>query len=449
MKHTNTQTHKLKFLKDLFYRSLSFSALILLLWSCQEELAGDVDPDRQAQLVQNQLQTNGIKDKLASKIAQNLAASLDNPLVLDFIKTKADEKFDGDFNFLIEATRDEALATSDADNNKRTTTFGAVVAGVDGSNKRSLEDANSMLDSLAAFYPLAQVFIPEFSSENFRTSGQDYLVAYIPISYDDVIPAYDKDGNLHELSSEVEPTVPVIVIKENERLTVIPKENNTSSRVLTCPILADAVFSNTSNNYYNTGDVYDSQNLCIGDSGGGSGSGSSCDRDSNTSKDKVYRMKFNDMAALRHANEWFDGGQELELTITFAQPNGAITNAKKFWAGSDSDFKDCGVFNCNTQWFYLGDSEVVTWNESTYGNAMSYIWIEKDSGNTTEISSSFTTTFKLPNGGSSSTTIGAKASSTDESEELAVWIVEYCDSTTGNGYEYGGSGAYIKWNVRQ
>ncbi|MDN3203974.1 hypothetical protein [Algoriphagus sediminis] len=34
-------------MKDLFYRSLSFSALILILWSCQEELTGDVDPSSQ------------------------------------------------------------------------------------------------------------------------------------------------------------------------------------------------------------------------------------------------------------------------------------------------------------------------------------------------------------------------------------------------------------------
>ncbi|WP_075348952.1 hypothetical protein [Algoriphagus marinus] len=429
------------------------SIVSISFWACQEEITGDTDPSLASKTENVLLATNSIKDQLASKVAKNIAASLGDPMVLDFMKEKANERFDGDFNFLIENTKDESLNVGFDDVNKRSRSFGSIVSGINLSDKRLSDTVDSFLDSIARFHPLLQVFVPEFSEENFRTQGTDYLVAYIPRKIKNgVIPAYDKNGNYHELSSTEIPEIPVIVIKENERVTAIPKGNNASNRILDCPILAGAIFENDYNSYYYTEDVYYSQNLCIG--GGGPVDGApvnpTCDRDSNSGKDRLNRLKFNSMQDFRDVNEWFDGGQEIEVTITFAISNGNISSVKKFWTGSDSDFKDCGLFNCNTQWFYLGNAEIVTWNPTTYGDAMLYVWIEKDPGDPIELSNTFSSSFPGVGGAPGtnfSTTV--KQTITDEDDELGEAIVEYCDQTTGDGNEYNSVVGRIRFKVKQ
>jgi hypothetical protein len=42
------------------------------------------------------------------------------------------------------------------------------------SDKRLSGTVDGFLDSIARFHPLLQVFVPEFSEENFRTQGTDY-----------------------------------------------------------------------------------------------------------------------------------------------------------------------------------------------------------------------------------------------------------------------------------
>jgi hypothetical protein len=235
-------------------------------------------------------------------------------------------------------------------------------------------------------------------------------------------------------------------------VTAIPKGNNASNRILDCPILAGAIYENDYNTYYYTEDVYDSQNLCIGCGGPVDGApvNPTCDRDNNSGKDRLNRLKFNSMDLFREVNEWFDGGQEIEVTIIFAIPNGNISSLKKFYTGSDSDFKACGLFNCETQWFYLGNTEIVTWEPATYGNAMLYVWLEKDSGDPIELSNAFSSTFPSSSGGPSTTvSTTVKQTITDEDDELGQAIVEYCDQTSGEGYEYNSSGARMRFNVRQ
>lgn len=80
---------------------------------------------------------------------------------------------------------------------------------------------------------------------------------------------------------------------------------------------------------------------------------------------------------------------------------------------------------------------------------MSYVWIEKDSGDTITLSDTLTTSIKNSSGTTTTVSVGFSVTSTNKSETLHNRVVEYCDSTTGDGYEYGGSGSYIKFNVRQ
>jgi hypothetical protein len=76
-----------------------------LLWSCQEEISGNPDPHLLAETEKVKLVRSTVKDVLASKVAKNIAASMGDSEVLFFMTKKADEQFDDDFNFLIEAAK--------------------------------------------------------------------------------------------------------------------------------------------------------------------------------------------------------------------------------------------------------------------------------------------------------------------------------------------------------
>lgn len=132
--------------------------------SCQEELIGETDPSVLQSTESEISYSSTLKDQLASKVAKNIATSLVHPGVVDFLRTKASERIDGDFNFLIELNRNESIGTSSKDINKRTRTFGSIIAGADPISKRTA-NVEDLLDSIARIHPLLQVYMPEFSDE--------------------------------------------------------------------------------------------------------------------------------------------------------------------------------------------------------------------------------------------------------------------------------------------
>ena len=288
------------------------------LFSCQEELVGDTDPSTQLAAESELSCSISLKDQLASRVAKNLAASLDDSGVVDFLRTKASEKIDGDFNFLIELNRNESIRTNSGDINKRTRTFGSIIAGTDFISKRAA-NAESLLDSIARIHPLLQVYMPELSSEIDFSTDQQYLVAFVPSAIqNDIVPAYDKDGNYFELDANSPPTRPVIMISENERIMAIPKSQIESSRIMEeYSLIAEAVFENELNAYYMRQDVFELNNACIIGGGGGtigSGPGSGCEREGRVGKERFYRFKLKDMQTFDAVKDhWINGDLEIEV----------------------------------------------------------------------------------------------------------------------------------------
>jgi len=444
-------------------------AIILLIASCQENIE-EVSPVNEIEEETN-LIVNGVKDQLAAKVAQNLAKSLSKPEVRSFIKEKTLDRFDGDYNFLIEFSKNEQLSVS---KNGRTTSlsFGDILEG-SGDNPQGRSSSTGLLDSLSAIYPLLQVALPELQDENAETwavETETPLVAFIPTDLDAsdedaIIPAYDYEGNQYALSATEEPSELVIVLSENERLMVFEKEGNSINGrtqaypvIDECPIIQSPYYENDQNLYYLRSDVYAEINQCTGGGGccyggGGSGGGTggsgttTCDRDRKSGKDRLHRMIFNSMTQFKRVNEWFDGGQDIEVTIFFGQANGAMAKVTKAFSGKDKDFKDCGLFDCDPEWFGLGDAEVVTWDKDIYGSAMLYSWIEKDGGSTIELNSGFSSTFDNDDGSKTTQTFSVKNTIQDKDDTMGESVVEYCDNTDGDGYTY--NTGRIKFQVRQ
>ena len=89
---------------------------------------------------------------------------------------------------------------------------------------KSSEDGSDILDELQEKYPLLQVAIP-VNAEDWDGSYVP-TVAYVPYPFDEEnteeIPAITSDGTLTTLSAKTEPDEPVIVISQNERVSVLP-----------------------------------------------------------------------------------------------------------------------------------------------------------------------------------------------------------------------------------
>lgn len=126
---------------------------------------------------------------------------------------------------------------------------------------------------------------------------------------------------------------------------------------------------------------------------------------------------------------------------TIAKANGSVMQLQKAVTGNDGDFRDCPWFNCHTIWRNSG-VEIVTWDKSIYGDTMVYDWIERDTGNSLEVSVDISTKI---NGITVNAT--AKRTITDNDDILRSSAVEYCDAANGEGYLY--NTGYLSFYVRQ
>ncbi|GMQ29126.1 hypothetical protein [Algoriphagus confluentis] len=442
------KAQKHKILKVQFLNGLVLFLITFGLISCHEDLLGDTDPSTQLPTESNLPYSTSLKNQLASRVAKNLAASLDDSGVIDFLRTKANEKIDGDFNFLIEQNRNESVGINSGDLNKRARTFGLIISGKDLNSKRAT-NAENLLDSIARIHPLLQVYMPELSGEIDFSSDQDYLVAYVPIDMkNDIIPAYDKQGNYFELDANNPPARPVIVISENERLMAIPKNPIETKRILEdCPLLAEAVFENELNTYYMRQDVLESNNACIiGGGGGPIGSGPSigCERENRPGKERLYRFKLKDMNTFDAVkDQWINGDLEIELAITVAPLNGNPFSITKTFYLDNSDVRDCGIFTCDTEWVY-DNAEIITWNRSLYGENMFFAWTEYDPGTTITRNYSFSNTYKIDANNSVTSNVSYSRTITDGTDDLGESVVEYCDEIGTDGFTYSTSGIFFQ-----
>ncbi len=402
-----------------------------------------------------------VKDKLSQHFAKSLAASLSDQNVRDFIKDRTLNRFDGDNNFLFQFEKDREIGRSASSAGKATgKTLAEVLFPAARADSR-VGTAPGLLDSLGTLHPLLQVAIPSLakdSIENWDTATRIPLVAYVPEKEGDELIAFDAEGNEHRLSATEEPDQLVIVISENERVMATAKSGKSASGGraqmfddVVCMTLTP-IYSTDEYNYYYRSDYYTAVNSCYsggGSSGGGFNSGPvPCDRDTRNNKDELVRMKFSSIRDFNFASQWFDGGLEIEVTVTFARPNGAVAKVTKFISWPDRDFKNCPFpgFTCKPAWKNV-NLEIITWDKETYGDAMHYFWVEKDPGTQSTLSTSFSTTFDNTDGSKSTLTNTLSFTITTEDDLLGEAVVEYCDKANNEGYQY--STGKIYFNVKE
>lgn len=131
--------------------------------------------------------------------AKSLSASLSSSSLRNRIKTDALEMYDGDFDILV------------LNLHKETKSFPDYLSA-------------DQLSFIQNYLPNLQVSVP-VHCEEWDPNTYIPLVAYLPYDYDEHIAteveAYDVDGNIHYLSLDTEPDMPVIVVSMSERVSEV------------------------------------------------------------------------------------------------------------------------------------------------------------------------------------------------------------------------------------
>jgi len=178
---------------------LTLAAVVFMTISCQQ--------DEQESILTPVVTTNS--DKLKLEFGKSLTTALaSEPLVRSFLKQEAMKMMDGDFDIVYALVKNERLS-----NNK---TLEQTLSGYFG----GLDKLRKIEESL----PLLTIFIPSlpensFSAEKWNPETEVPFVA-IRLNTSNDGPIISPEGEEYILDAELIPSYPVVVIKENERMTV-------------------------------------------------------------------------------------------------------------------------------------------------------------------------------------------------------------------------------------
>lgn len=169
------------------------------------------------------IQPEKISEKQVAKIefARTLAKAIaKEPLLRSFIKSEALKQFDKDYDVLFNLVKDQIMEDGES-----------VYEKIEkyASAKENLDKNLSMLPLLTIYVPV----LPDFYAEKWDTNLEIPRVAVEPDKKNLLqknVEIYDGDGTKINLESKYVPGFPVIVIKENERVTIQNAENPTSNK---------------------------------------------------------------------------------------------------------------------------------------------------------------------------------------------------------------------------
>lgn len=177
-------------------------AWLLFATSCKKEISSD------------QIAVDKAKMDYPEYISRVFAKALGDRQIRNFIKAEALKKFDKDYDVLYQLVKDNKLENGE--------TFAVAL-------ERYSDDSLFFRKSLEN-QPLLTIYVPElekFSAESWDVTTQIPLVAVRNLSEKKAgkpLLAYDEKGGERELSYTTSPNFPVVVLKANERVTVVENE---------------------------------------------------------------------------------------------------------------------------------------------------------------------------------------------------------------------------------
>jgi hypothetical protein len=144
--------------------------------------------------------------------AETLAKALEKKEVRDFLKARALEQFDEDYDVFFHAEKNRKVAGD--------TTFFELLASYHGSKKDFVDITQSL--------PKLTILVPELFNEQYYNSALTWdtehfvpkVAAFDVNEKESTVDAYDAKGNKHKLDRRKDPNELVLVVKDNERIEV-------------------------------------------------------------------------------------------------------------------------------------------------------------------------------------------------------------------------------------
>lgn len=284
--------------------------------------------------------------------------------------------------------------------------------------------------------PLLQVAMPSLSDKNTESwdAGTHIpIVVYRPPDADlNKLQTLTAFRNGEEISFDItrEPDQLVLVISHNERVIAIPR-NKIPDLLAGRSCLPDPILTDDQNDYYLKQDVYDCLNVQV--STEGSDASGECDRDQPGGQDHLIRARFATIDILRQAEHYLDGNPEVFFFVTLASKNpSGFSSLRKSYPSSDrSEWKDCGLFRCKTEW-YDKTLPVFSWDRTLFGDLVRYDWFEEDYSKA-KIDLTLGLTTKILDVNVSG---GVKITINEKDFFLDQDFVSYCDTAGGIGTTY-------------
>jgi hypothetical protein len=298
------------------------------------------------------------------------------------ILSETSKRRTGDFEILFQEALSKPLSS---DPNMRLNNNNTLAGLLSGSNPNARTSLPDLLDSLETLYPLLDISVPQLNNadlENWDIEQHTPWVAYRPIGLtdgkDEIIPAWDANGDYHELSSLDEPEHLVIVLKHNERVKVISHDSDYDSNLelykmegIDLPYFSDSKYD------YFIPSVFSDIVYCDDCFGGGGGStggynwSRNCGSGSAVGTDveiKFYALRFDNISAYE---SWSAGRPEVKFN--FFIPTGANAVRK------ESGYTNPKRSDIDRRWYVL-DHNVRRWNLTNHGSAFAIVMVEDDIG---------------------------------------------------------------------
>jgi hypothetical protein len=211
---------------------LTFVSAVLL-WSCGKEQVENAHPNNSPIDIYTSI---GIDSKMA--FAKVMAKAITNPEVKELLTNKAASQFDKDYDVLYHQVKNNLVGGRSLD--------------------EYIKDISSESDyKLFNRTPLLTVFIPnnlKYGLSNAKYSREATWVAVR--NHENKLIAYNANGEVQELDEKKMPSIPVMVIKENERVIY---ENDTKKQFSK----GEFIFESEGNSYFFSDNEFNGSKLAI------------------------------------------------------------------------------------------------------------------------------------------------------------------------------------------
>jgi hypothetical protein len=373
----------------------------LLFVSCKKEAVTPETPFTTSQPTSQQL------NQLRTDFAKILARAIANPQVKSLIKEESLKQFNNDYDVLFQMIKDKEVQPG--------ITFTDQLS--------SLGLTEQMRTAIDNSLPLLTIFVPDlphFSADKWNIESDIPIVAVVNDDFSEKeqtpIPAFDHNGNQLQLKSNKAPAVPVIVVKDNERVIASTK-NEVNARISR----ENFIFSSSSNDFYFTDERFNHsktgtekfivsvlQGILSSKAAAAFSNGIASQRDytyynisSPGGQGKLDLGQGEYLSGIAfdpnsgwfmyddNISDWSDGSFEFQLDVLLFNGSSTLNKISKVFS---VPVNERYFTTSETIWFsFPSPILIATWDMKQYGDTWKYVLNELDPGSTTTISYSATT----------------------------------------------------------